>query len=43
MAGISNDEGVFIRSMASRGSLGGLARATADAVKFLMLLERIMS
>ena len=35
MAGISNDEGVFIRSMASRGSLGGLARATADAVKIL--------
>ena len=26
------DEGVFIRSMASRGHLGGLAGATADAV-----------
>jgi len=35
MAGISNDEGVFIRSMASRGSLGGLSRATADTVKIL--------
>jgi len=27
------DSGVFIRSMATRGSLGGLARATADVVK----------
>lgn len=27
------DEGVFIRSMATRGSLGGLARATKDAVR----------
>ena len=35
MAGISNDDGVFIRSMASRGSLGGLSRATADTVKIL--------
>ena len=35
MAGISNDEGVYIRSMASRGSLGGLSRATADTVKIL--------
>lgn len=35
MSGISNDEGVFIRSMASRGSLGGLSRATADTVKIL--------
>jgi LAO/AO transport system kinase len=35
MAGISNDEDVFIRSMASRGSLGGLSRATADTVKIL--------
>ena len=26
------DEGVFIRSMATRGNLGGLARATVDAV-----------
>jgi len=31
----STDQGVFIRSMATRGSLGGLARATDDAVKVL--------
>lgn len=29
------DAGVFIRSMATRGSLGGLARATSDVVKLL--------
>jgi LAO/AO transport system kinase len=29
------DEGVFIRSMATRGHLGGLARATADAALVL--------
>jgi LAO/AO transport system kinase len=29
------DPGVFIRSMATRGSLGGLARATADVQKLL--------
>jgi len=29
------DPGVFIRSMASRGSLGGVAAATGDAVKVL--------
>ncbi len=29
------DEGVFIRSMATRGNLGGLARATVDAVAIL--------
>jgi LAO/AO transport system kinase len=29
------DPGIFIRSMATRGSLGGLARATADAVTVL--------
>ena len=29
------DPGVFIRSMATRGSLGGLARATAEAAKLL--------
>jgi LAO/AO transport system kinase len=28
----SNDRGVFIRSMASRGTLGGLSRATGDVV-----------
>ena len=31
----SGDPEVFIRSMATRGNLGGLARATADAVKIL--------
>jgi GTPase len=29
------DEGVFIRSMATRGNLGGLARATVDAIAIL--------
>ena len=31
----SGDEGVFIRSMATRGHLGGLARATTDAALVL--------
>lgn len=31
----ATDNGVFIRSMATRGSLGGLAPATSDAVKIL--------
>jgi GTPase len=31
----SADEGVFIRSMATRGHLGGVARATADAALIL--------
>lgn len=31
----AGDPGVFIRSMASRGSLGGLARATGDVVTLL--------
>lgn len=35
MQGLATDRGVFIRSMASRGALGGLARATADAVRVL--------
>jgi LAO/AO transport system kinase len=35
MRDLSGDEGVFIRSMATRGSLGGLARATTDVVKVL--------
>ena len=35
MMDISMDEGVFIRSMATRGSLGGLSQKTADAVKIL--------
>lgn len=35
MRDLSGDAGVFIRSMATRGSLGGLARATRDAVRVL--------
>lgn len=35
MSEIYTDPGVFIRSMATRGSLGGLARATSDAVDVL--------
>lgn len=31
MRELSGDQGVFIRSMASRGSLGGIAAATSDA------------
>ena len=31
----ANDPGVFIRSMATRGALGGLSRATADVVHVL--------
>jgi LAO/AO transport system kinase len=33
MRDLSGDKGVFIRSMASRGSLGGLAQATAGVVQ----------
>ncbi len=35
MAEVYTDPGVFIRSMATRGALGGLARATSDAVDVL--------
>ena len=35
MADHSGDAGVFIRSMASRGHLGGLSRATGDALTVL--------
>jgi LAO/AO transport system kinase len=35
MRDLAGDPGVFIRSMASRGSLGGLAAATAGAVQVL--------
>lgn len=35
MRDLSGDAGVFIRSMATRGSLGGLARATRDAIRVL--------
>ena len=35
MRDLSGDPGIFIRSMASRGSLGGLARATSAVIKIL--------
>jgi len=35
MQNMTTDEGIFIRSMASRGNLGGLARTTVDAVAIL--------
>lgn len=35
MPSLTNDSGVFIRSMGSRGNLGGLAKATRDAIKVL--------
>ena len=35
MMDLSMDEGVFIRSMATRGSLGGLSQKTADVVKLM--------
>ena len=35
MTELAGDEGVFIRSMATRGNLGGLAAATSDTVQVL--------
>lgn len=35
MSELSSDSGVFIRSMATRGQSGGLARATEDAIRIL--------
>jgi LAO/AO transport system kinase len=35
MQDITGDEGVFVRSMATRGTLGGLSRATGDTIKIL--------
>jgi LAO/AO transport system kinase len=35
MQDLTSDEGVFIRSLATRGALGGLSRATADAIEIL--------
>jgi len=35
MTTTSEDPGIFIRSMATRGSLGGLSRATLDAIQIL--------
>lgn len=39
MQGHTLDEGVFIRSMANRGHVGGLARATYDAIRILEAAE----
>ena len=35
MQDVANDAGVFVRSMATRGTLGGLSKATADTIKIL--------
>lgn len=35
MQDLSGDKGVFIRSMATRGNLGGLSRTTRDAIRVL--------
>lgn len=35
MRALSGDDGIFIRSMATRGSLGGLSKTTSDAVTVL--------
>ena len=35
MSDVASDPGVFIRSMATRGAVGGMARATLDAVDVL--------
>jgi LAO/AO transport system kinase len=35
MTELANDRGVYIRSMATRGAMGGMARATLDAVDIL--------
>jgi LAO/AO transport system kinase len=35
MQELAMDGGVFIRSMATRNSLGGIAKATKDAVRIL--------
>jgi LAO/AO transport system kinase len=35
MQDVTNDSGVFVRSMATRGTLGGLSKATADTIKIL--------
>ncbi len=35
MSDLALDKGVFIRSMGTRGSLGGLSKATHDAIKIL--------
>lgn len=35
MTGLAGDDGVFIRSVATRGALGGLSRASLDAISVL--------
>ncbi len=40
MGALATDPGVFIRSMATRGHLGGLANATADVVSVLDAASR---
>jgi LAO/AO transport system kinase len=35
MSGLTGDDGVFVRSLSTRGSLGGLSRAAVDAVAVL--------
>jgi len=35
MQDVSNDPGIFIRSMATRGALGGLSKATRDVIKIV--------
>lgn len=35
MTDLANDDGVYIRSMSTRGAMGGIARATLDAVDIL--------
>lgn len=35
MLDLSSDEGIFVRSMATRGSLGGLSQKAGDAVKLM--------
>ncbi|NQU62033.1 MAG: ATP/GTP-binding protein, partial [Rhodospirillales bacterium] len=35
MTGLTGDDGVFIRSMATRGAMGGLARSSLEAVDVL--------
>ncbi len=36
----SSDDGVFIRSLATRGALGGLSRATGDCIRILDAMGR---
>jgi LAO/AO transport system kinase len=42
MMDLTTDTGIFIRSMATRGCKGGIARATCDAIKILDALGKDM-